>query len=440
VEPSVIPELARRIVIAFLLLTHIQFAAFLIGIFSIAVALEFFSLLATDSVHLRRVSHGLGKTATLIYSTGAVLAFSVMFILAIFFPIFWYTIQRINFWPFFLEALTFVLTVLYLFPWFFTWRSLENFRWVHLSLGGALIIAAYFQQSLIDVIAAYMLTSVPAEQLLRVFFTPTTIPLDMHRILGDVSFAGFVLAGYASVRALRSRDEADRAYFDWFGSLALLAGLAFMFLQPAVGVEYLEEIRADSPGGFNVMMRGPNAWLFLVQVAVLSVLFLLGVYYMLLQVRKSGHRSAGTLRAMLWIGIISALLLVQPRVIGPGVEHPWVAWENPLGTMQPWKYLAMGGLTLSGIIAVGAYLGAYRRGLRWGYFGDGGRRAQRVLLTLAIFASLMMLLMGFIRENSRLPFVIYYQQQLSQPERFPQLQVTPTPVGPASQRSSPGTP
>jgi cytochrome bd ubiquinol oxidase subunit I len=433
VEPTFVPEVARRFAIGFLFVIHIQFAAFLIGIFGLAVSFEFFSILKSGEEKLDRVAHGLGRTAALMYSTGAVLAFSVMFFATIFWPTFWYTIVRINFWPFFMEAITFVLTILYLFPWYFTWHSLANFKWVHLSLGAALVVSAFFQQSLIDVVASYMLTSAPPALFLRVFFNPTAIPLDMHRIAGDISFAGFIVAGYAAFRTLRTREPKDSAYFDWMGSLGLIAGLAFLFLQPAIGIEYLQEVRAVSPGGFNVMMRGHNSWLFLLQVLFLSVLFVASMIYILLQVRKSGTSGVRLLSALLIVAILSALLLVQPRVIGPSQDYMWVNWVNPIGAMQPWKYMAMAGLTLSAITAVVIYTGKYRKGLRWGYLESGGRGSQYVLLGLALFASGMMMLMGYIRENSRIPYLIYYQQRLDQPERFPELQPTPTLEPPSSQ-------
>ncbi|HEX2988327.1 MAG TPA: cytochrome ubiquinol oxidase subunit I [Chloroflexota bacterium] len=426
-EPTIVPEVARRFTIGFLFVTHIQFAAFLIGLFSLAVSFEFFSLLNRGDENLDRLAHGLAKTAAYMYSTGAVLAFMVMFFATIFWPTFWYTIIRINFWPFFLEAITFALTILYLFPWYFTWHRLANFRWVHLSLGAALIVSVYFQQSLIDVVAAYMLTSVPPALFLRVFFNPTVIPLDMHRMVGDISFAGFVVAGYGAFRTLRAREAKERGYYDWMGSLGLIAGLAFMFLQPAIGIEYLQEIRSASPGAFSVMMRGHNSWLFLLQVLFLSILFVASMVYILLQVRKSGTSGVRWLTGLLIVAILSALLLVQPRVIGPSQEYMWVNWVNPIGAMQPWKYIAFAGMTLSGIAAVAIYTGKYRRGLRWGYLERGGRGSQYVLLGLALFASGMMALMGYIRENSRIPYLIYYQQRLDQPERFPELRPTPTP-------------
>jgi len=110
-----------------------------------------------------------------------------------------------------------------------------------------------------------------------------------------------------------------------------------------------------------------------------------------------------------------------------------VRWVNLLGSMQPWKYIAMAGITLSAIVAVLLFIGSVHTGLRWGFWGMGGRAAQYLLLALTIFASFMMALTGFIRENSRIPFTIFNNTTIEQPEQFPQLMPTPTPGGPFTQ-------
>lgn len=432
-EPSFAPEVARRFAIGFLFVAHIQFAALLIGLFTLGVSAEFFWLQSSGNSNLDRLARGIGMVAAIMYSTGAALAFAALFFLTIFWPTFFYILFRANFWPFVLEATTFALTLLYLLPWFFTWASMERFKWAHLALGSALVISAYLQQAMIDVVAAYMLTPAPPSSFLRVFLNPTAVPLDMHRLVGDISFAGFVVAGFAAFKALRSRQMEDRAYWDWVGSISLTAGLGFLYLQPAIGVEYMEEIRANSPAAFTTMMRGNLSWLFIVQVAFLSILFLLSQAYILIQTRKSNLPSARIQGVLLFITLLGSLLLAQPFVIGSSQAYAWVRWVNPLGSMQPWKYIAMAGMTLSAIVAVLLFIGSVHTGLRWGFWGMGGRAAQYLLLALTIFASFMMALMGFIRENSRIPFTIFNNTTIEQPEQFPQLMPTPTPGGPFTQ-------
>ena len=428
-EPTIVSELIRRLTMGLLMLVHIQFAAFLIGIFGLAVTMELFGVLNSRHPFFDRLAHGLARASVLLYSTGAVLAIIFILVISLFWPTFWYILIRVNIWPMVLEGITFVLTVLYLFPWYYTWNSMARFKAAHVSMGLALVVVVQLQQSMIDVVAGYMLTPTPPQDFLRVFFNPTAIPLDMHRIVGDISFAGFVVAGYAGFRALRNVDTVRGAYFEWMGHIGLIAGLGFMFIQPAIGLAYLEEIRANAPGAFTTMMRGRLSWTFLVQALFLSLLFFLSVLYMHVQVRRRGEKGDWRLRWLLIIVGLSGLLLIQPYVIGPSQDYPWINWVNPIGTMQPWKYFAMAGISLGSIGALLIYLGHSRRGFRWGDIGPRGRAAQYTLVSLALISSLMMLIMGYIRESGRDPYLIYYERHLVDPERYPPLP-PPTPSVP----------
>lgn len=433
---SQVPLIAKTAAIAFLMLVHIQFAAFLIGIFGIGATMEFFGVLNPNHRFFDRFAHRIGFTAVVIYSTGAVLAIVFMLFAAIFLPSFWYILFHNTFWPFTLEGMTFVLVAAFLFPWYYTWHRLVGpFKPVHVALAIALLISAQLQQAMIDVVAAYMLTPQSPQELLRLFLNASSLPLDLHRLAGDFSFAGFVIAGYAAVRMLRARDDDHRAYYDWMGSIGLVIGVAFLFIQPAIGVAYVEEIRAQSPGAFDVMMRGDRAWFFLALVVSVSILFSASVWYMREQVRKSNRHGQGLLTALLVIIGLSALLLIQPAVIGPNQYYYWVNWVNPAGTMQPWKYIAFAVMTLAALAALLVYLGAWGRGLRWGHSGPRGRRAQYVLLSLAILTSATMMWMGYIRETSRLPYLVYYRQYRQEPQQFPPFSPTPLPTGAISEGS-----
>jgi cytochrome d ubiquinol oxidase subunit I len=427
IDPDVLAQSLRSAIIAVVFLSHIQFAAFLIGIFGLGAAMELCGVLSRGQPNYDRLARSLARFGVLIYSTGAVLAIILIVWLGLFFPIFWFVIMRITFWPMLLEAITFALTIAFLFPWYYLWDRLAGFKAVHLSLVLALWFVAQVQQSMIDVMARYLLTPAPPQDLLRVFLNPTAIPLDMHRIIGDISFAGFIIAGYAAVRTLRERDAEKRAYFDWVGNAALLAGLGFLLLQPAIGVEYLMEIRTHAPGAFHTLMRGDLSVVFLGLVALYSLLFGLSVNYMVLQTRKSGEQT-GLLRAMLLVIVLSALLLVQPSVIGWSQENYAFNFVNPIGTMQPWKYIAFGGITVASFLALTQYSRVLGRGLEWGTLGGGGRRAQHLLLALAILGSATMLTMGFVRERSRTPYLIYPTYRIGENEYFPRPATTVQPA------------
>jgi cytochrome bd-type quinol oxidase subunit 1 len=88
--------------------------------------------------------------------------------------------------------------------------------------------------------------------------------------------------------------------------------------------------------------------------------------------------------------------------------------------MIPWKVLALMFYTLIAIAAVVWHL----RGLPGVVWGTARRGEQRILMLMAAFTMLMILTMGFIRENSRAPFLISGEmtiqgQNSSQPQPTP---------------------
>ncbi|MGI5861033.1 MAG: hypothetical protein ACOX6T_03140 [Myxococcales bacterium] len=430
-EPYVVSEGTRRLAMALLMLTHIQIASFIIGGLTIGVTAEFLSLfMPRFRARLDRLGYGIAFFAVVIYSTGAVLAIVFIWLIAQLWPPFWFSIMRINVWPMVLEAITFALTIAFLFPYWYLWRHLERFKGVHLALGVAAVAVVHLQQAMIDVMAGYMLTPVPPENVLRVFLNPTAIPLDVHRTVGNISFAGFVIGAYAAVRALRARNDPEkRAYYDWLGGFALVIGLGFLFLQPAIGLFYLEEIRWHSPGAFNAMMRGRLSGTFLAQSFLLSLIFFLALLYLVKQTKGLKHPGATWLRILLVLNALGGLLLIQPYVVGPSQYTLWVRWVNPIGSMQPFKYIALAAQSLTTIAAVLIYLGGRFRELRLKRIGEVNRGAQLALIALGVMASLMMLLMGYIRESARQPFLIWEQVRIDSPQRFPTSPIPRQPRG-----------
>ncbi len=421
-QPTVISETLRRLAMALLMLSHIQIAAFVIGGLVIAVAAQSGALLALHSQnYLKRLGRSLAFTVVVVYSSGAVLAIIFVLLISQLWPSVWYSLMRVNRWPMLLEAITFALTIAFIFPYWYLWKRLAAFPAVHLALGVAGVAVVHLQQSMIDIMAGYMLTNAPPENFLRVFLNPTAIPLDMHRTVGNISFAGFLLAAYAAVRTLRSKGEESRAYHDWLGELGLLIGLGFLFLQPAIGVFYMEEIRWHSSGAFNSMMRGRLSWVFLGQALLFSSILFLAVLYLTRQADGVSKRMTRILRLLLVLNTLGGLLLIQPYVIGPSQYTFWIRWTNPIGSMQPFKYIAFAVQSISSFAAVLVYLGGGIRTTRRTYSFQTNRGAQKVLFSLGCTASLMMLVMGYIRESSRLPFSIYGVQRIDSPMKLPAL-------------------
>jgi len=312
------------------------------------------------------------------------------------------------FWVLLVEAFMFVGEIILIYAWYASWNKLAYRKTLHVVLGFTAAILFLGQMTFINALGSYLLTPAlaAANNVGATYMNPTFIPLNMHRFVGNISFAGFLVAGFAALRYLRSSREGDREFFDWMGHWGLIWGFGFLLLQPFIGFGYLKAIREHNAAAFDYIMVGEKAWLFELLTIGLGVMSVASVAYCLHKL-KFAAKPMPTLRnltigALGFTAVFSLLNLVPadgeliPQiglVFGEGKDT-----KLPLGSMYPWKYIGITGMMLVGIFALGLYLKAAAGGFHW---GRASRWSQYALITTAVTVVLTMMVMGYTRETSR---------------------------------------
>ena len=228
----------------------------------------------------------------------------------------------------------------------------------------------------------------------------------MHRFIGNFSYAGFLIAGWAGFRYLRTTREDDREYYDWMGHFGLLWGFGFLIMQPVIGYGYLKGIRESSPDSFNTIMLGDKAWVFNLLVIWIAVLSTASTAYFVHKLRfavqpmetlrKLAVGALGFTALFTVLNVIPADADLIPQiglVFGQGEGT-----QIPLGSMYPWKYIGLIGLMLVGFFIVALYLRASANGFHW---GQASRWSQVALMSCAFFVVMTMVTMGYTRETAR---------------------------------------
>jgi cytochrome d ubiquinol oxidase subunit I len=393
-----------QLIIGIIAQSHILIGAALTGLIFIAVTAESIYYF-TGNKRWDKMAHGIAKAQVITFAPGSFIAIMFVLVLLMLWPLFWTTIFRITFWPFVMEAASFVLYILYLYTWYYTWDTLKGFRALHLSTGFLLMFVAWAQQFMVDIVASYMLTPTTPDSLQSIIFNPTDIVLDFHRVVGNISYGGFLIAAFASWRFLRARSLEEKAFWDFVGGLGLLFGIGLMMLQPFIGWQYAALIREHAPSAFfRIMSGGDRSFLFLIQVCLLTALFFFSAVYITAQMRKANARHARAAFTLMALMIFFGGWLCLPPHWSPNLLGLDLSFLGQLGLMNPWKYASLAGLTLSGFLMFGIYLGAIQSGLKW---GARGILPHIVLLLLGVLVIGMMVDMGIIREESRRPFLIY---------------------------------
>ena len=421
--------------VALLMLAHVQFAALQQGGYIILAVTDFMGWKRRNP-HYDRFSKGLVTVLGATFAVGGSLAiFAVMILFLGLWSHFFVTLERILFWPFVAEAAAFIGEIICLYPLYARWDRLGRVRGLRVGLELLLFINASIQMLLINVVASYMLTPRPAFNLPLILMNPTEIPLELHRFVGNIAFAGAMVALVAGIRLLwRSRHQLHRAYLDWMGHYGLMWAVGFTIAQPLVGWEYAKEIQLHAYASWYEMMLGGLSVAFLFQVFLLGAIFTVGIFYLWRRVRVSGFRSPA-LAVCTALSFAAWLLISTPSSLAWSYESVFAAnanvpiWQGglliPWGQMIPWKLTALivfTGVTITAITVYAVHLSRGR--LHW---GDAGRGQAVSLITVGVAISLIMALMGYIREDSRGPFLITNHMLINQQQNY----TPPSTSGPA---------
>lgn len=402
-----VPIIGKNVVIAVLVQSHILFATFIIGAVLIAATSEYLGLVTKQSRY-ERFARNLARFVVLLFASGAALAITFVLALVTLFPVFFSYLQNIFFWVFFVEAFFFLGQIIIVYAWYNVWDKLAYRKSLHVVFGFVAGFLGLMAMTMIDGVASYMLT--PAEASVsdvgRTFLNQTNVPLNMHRFVGNFSYAGFLIAGWGAWRYLRTTREEDREYYDWMGHFGVIWGFGFLILQPVIGYGYLKGIRESAPEGFNTIMLGDKSWLFLLLMVWVTVMSIASTAYFVHKLRFAlkpmpilRQLSVGALgftALFTVLNIIPADASIIPQigaVFGNGEDT-----QIPLGQMYPWKYIGLIGLMLVGFFVVALYLKASADGFQW---GRASRWSQFALMTCAVTVVLTMITMGYTRETAR---------------------------------------
>jgi cytochrome bd-type quinol oxidase subunit 1 len=116
----------------------------------------------------------------------------------------------------------------------------------------------------------------------------TWMPINIHRIIANVAFGGAIAAAYAAFRFLHATTDEERAHYDWMGYIGNFVAISAFLPLPFAGYWLASEIYAFSQTMGLQMMGGAFSWLFIIQAALIGVLFLSANYYLWLGMGRIG--------------------------------------------------------------------------------------------------------------------------------------------------------
>jgi hypothetical protein len=296
--PVEFPYTGNRTAVWIVAQLHILFAGFILGAPIFVVISEWLGYRKQDPRY-DRLAKEVTKVTVILYSMTALTGGLFIFVLLATYPQF--TTWLIN--HFFLifavvYPLLFIGETILLYMYFYTWDAWKGDKKArHIALGVLLNLIGTITLFVIDGPTSFMNTPVKAEgvspadflanaTLWDKIFNYSWIPMNLHRLVGNVTFGGFVAGLIAAYMYMGARKEDERSYYDWMGFVGNLIGVGALLFLPFMGYLYAYELCDYDASICPYMMADQLSMFFEMQGAMIGLIFLASNYYIWLSMKR----------------------------------------------------------------------------------------------------------------------------------------------------------
>ena len=457
---------------------HTLFGAFILGAPIFIVISEWLGYRKQD-LRYDRLAKEVTKVTVILFSITALTGGLFIFVLLAAYPQFtsWFINQ---FYLVFavIYPLLFIGGTIVLYAYFYTWDDWKGEKkGRHIALGVLLNLLCMVTMFVINGPTSFMNTPLKgdgvspqdllaAASLWEKIANQSWMPLNLHRIDGNVAFGGFVTGMIAAYMYMGAKSQEDRAYYDWMGFVGNLIAVGATLFQPFTGLLMAYEMCDYDFSFCPYMMADQLSMFFEMQGAMIGLMFLAINYYAWLSLKRieGAERVRMTILTPIvivalpfvmmavmniyWIPDPKGLLFLLPLILAPfllGRFIPWTVsartvikigflmilvsdaiWLTPRGfaatganlapglelpsdwdilATMPAKVSAMFTLVFATVVNYVLYNRAIKQGMiRWGKIDF---TSQFVLIFLAFTSIWTMGLMGAVRSLVRKFFHTY---------------------------------
>ena len=296
--PVEFPYTGNRTAVWIVAQLHILFAGFILGAPIFVVISEWLGYRKQDPRY-DRLAKEVTKVTVILYSMTALTGGLFIFVLLATYPQF--TTWLIN--HFFLifavvYPLLFIGETIVLYMYFYTWDAWKGEKKArHIALGVLLNLIGSITLFVIDAPTSFMNTPVRAEGISPAEFLATAslwdkvfnyswMPLNLHRLVGNVTFGGFIAGLIAAYMFMGSKKQEDSAYYDWMGFVGNMIGVGALLFLPFMGYLLSYELCDYDASICPYMMADQLSMFFEMQGAMVGLIFLASNYYIWLSMKR----------------------------------------------------------------------------------------------------------------------------------------------------------
>jgi hypothetical protein len=148
-------------------------------------------------------------------------------------------------------------------------------------------------------------------------------PINIHRLIANITFGGTIAAAYAAFRFLGARSDAERAQYDWMGYVGNFVAVSALMVLPFAGYWLGFEIYGFNQTMGITMMGGFMSWLWIIQAILIGVLFLGSNYYLWLGMERipGSERYRPYIKYLLFVIVVGFMVWATPHTLIASIEE-----------------------------------------------------------------------------------------------------------------------
>ena len=320
------PVIGSRVAIWAVAQLHLLFAAFVLAVPMFVLIIEYIGY-RTGEKRYDRLAYEFTKLLSVAFSLTAALGAMLTFMLMVLYPKFTNYLVSIFGWTFFPYALLFIAEAVFLYTYYYGWGKFSPR--VHLALGVGLNLVGTAILFIADAWVTFMMSpagiteSGELDNLWAAVNNFTWMPINIHRLIANVSFGGSIAAAYGAYKFLSARTDEERAHYDWMGYVGNFIAICAFLPLPFAGYYLANEIYAYSQNLGMTLMGGAFSWLFIIQAVLIGMLFLAANYYLWMGMEriKGAERFRGAIKYLLISVAVCVLVWAIPHSMVASIEE-----------------------------------------------------------------------------------------------------------------------
>ncbi len=289
-----------RVVVWVVAQQHLYWGGFVVGGLFLVTVLEVIGLMGWGSGfpwHYENFAKEIFRLVVLALSIAAGLGGLLFISLMVLYPDFMTYLTNVFRPVFLVYGLLVVGFTLLTYSYYYSWEKMPHglVKWLHASLGVIVNVMGVVLTMLGNAWSSFMLSpagvterGVFLDNIWHVLHTALWNPLNVHRIASHILLGAAVVGVYGAYRALTACSFEERQHYDWLSGVAFFCGVVALITMPFGGYWLFREIYSYRQQMGITNFGGLLAWLNVVLVTVMGLLFFAINYYLWQRIDTAG--------------------------------------------------------------------------------------------------------------------------------------------------------